>query len=143
MRKHLNNFFKNKAKVHSDKSLWTTFKKFEDKLKKGGYTKAFLACNARTTNDYSDRIAVAYMCNPFPNPILKGFFAQSGVSIDENRWALSECLRFLFQSAIKKDEPIQLYIPSFRMTQLVEKWMAGEYDDPEAEIKPLKRRKFL
>lgn len=45
----------------------------------------------------------------------------------------------MFRSGIRKGEEIQLYIPSSRMRKLVEKWMAGEYDNPETESKPFEK----
>ena len=104
------------------------FKDYKKPLQGKGYTKSFLSCNARATNAYSDRIAVAYMCNIFFNPILKSFFEQKGVRVEEDKWALSEMLQFLFRSGIRKGEEIKAYIPSFRMRLLLKRWLIGKYD---------------
>ena len=105
------------------------FKQYKNAIQGKGYAKSFLSCNARATNAYSDRTAVAYMCNIFFNPILKNFFEQKGVRIEEDKWALSELLQFLFRSGIRKGEDIRLYIPSLRMRNLLKRWMVGMYDD--------------
>lgn len=94
-----------------------------DEIKGKGYTKSYLACNARATNAYIDRTAIAYMCNRYFNPILKNFFIMQGVRVEEEAWALSELLQFLFRSAIREGNKITVYIPSSRMRRLLENWM--------------------
>ena len=91
--------------------------------KNKGYSKSFLACNARATNEYMDRVSVAYLCNRYFNPILKGFFLDQHIRVDENGWALSELLQFIFRSAIRNEEEINMYIPSSRMRFLLEEWI--------------------
>lgn len=129
IKNNLYNFFRHKAKTPSNKNLWTVFKQYKNAIQGKGYAKSFLSCNARATNAYSDRTAVAYMCNIFFNPILKNFFEQKGVRVEEDKWALSELLQFLFRSGIRKGEEIRLYIPSMRMRNLLKRWIVGAYDD--------------
>lgn len=129
IKNNIYNFFRHKSKTPSNKNLWTVFKQYKNAIQGKGYAKSFLSCNARATNAYSDRTAVAYMCNIFFNPILKNFFEQKGVRIEEDKWALSELLQFLFRSGIRKGEDIRLYIPSLRMRNLLKRWMVGMYDD--------------
>ena len=129
LKANLINFFINKTKTPSGKNLWTVFKDYKKQLQGKGYTKSFLSCNARATNVYRDRTSIAYMCNIFFNPILKNFFEQKGVRVEEDKWALSELLQFLFRSAIRQGEPIKLYIPSKRMRRLLQRWIVGYYDN--------------
>ncbi len=135
LKKRTSNFFKNIAKTPSSKNLWTTFEKNKTLLKNKGYSKSFLACNARATNEYMDRVSVAYLCNRYFNPILKGFFLDQHIRVDENGWALSELLQFIFRSAIRNEEEINIYIPSFRMRTLLEEWIEkgdkASYPPPE------------
>ena len=49
--------------------------------------------------------------------------------IEEDKWALSEFLQFMFRSGIRKGEKIRIYIPSLRMRNLLKRWMVGMYDD--------------
>ena len=92
LKNNIYNFFRNIAKTPSSKNLWTVFKDYKNDLRGDGYAKSFLSCNARATNAYSDRTAVAYMCNIFFNPVLKNFFLNKGVRVEENDYALSELL---------------------------------------------------
>ena len=123
LKNNLSNFFKNYTKTGTNQNLWTTFKKYQSILKGKGYTKGFLSSNARATNEYKDRTAVAYCLNRYFNPVIKNFFIQKGVEVDEDAYALSEMLQFIFRSAIREGRSIQVYIPSKRMRALLEAWL--------------------
>lgn len=134
LRSNIYNFFRHKAQTPANKNLWTVFKKYKKELQGKGYSKSFLSCNARATNAYSERTSVAYLCNIFFNPILKHFFEQNGVRVEEDQWALSELLQFLFRSSIRKGEKIFVYIPSLRMRKLLQTWIdkgLGNKTEPE------------
>ena len=54
------------------------------------------------------------------------FFIKRGTNIDQDRYALSEMIQWIFRSAIRKGKPIDIYIPSQRMRELFKKWLGGE-----------------
>jgi hypothetical protein len=56
----------------------------KSKLSGKGYSKAFLSCTARATNEYSNRYNLAYCINVFQNPIINKFFALKDIKIDED-----------------------------------------------------------
>lgn len=117
------NFFKNYTKTKSNENLWTTFKDYRTAVSGKGYAKGFLSSNTRATNEYRDRIAVAYLVNKFFNPFIKNFFNQHTVEINEDAFAVSEMLQFIWRSAIRDGKEIWLYIPSFRMRELLIQWI--------------------
>ena len=117
------NFFKNYTKTKSDENLWTCFKDYKGLIAGKGYSKAFLSSNIRATNEYRNRIAVAYLINKYFNPYVKNFFIKNGVSVDDKSFAISEMLQFIWRSAIRDNKEIWLYIPSSRMRMLLEQWM--------------------
>lgn len=124
LKKNVINFFTNIVdNKATNNNLWTTFKDYKDVMKGKGYTKGFLSATARATNDYKDRHNVAYLINRFFNPYLKQFFLSKGIDVHEDRFALSEMLQFIWRSAIRQGEPINLYIPSKRMRVLLENWI--------------------
>lgn len=45
------------------------------------------------------------------------------VNIDEETWALSELIQWLFRSTIREENEINLYIPSKRMRSLLQEWL--------------------
>jgi hypothetical protein len=123
LKKNTNNYFKNYAHAKSNSCIWTTFKKWENGVGGKGYMRSFVSCNMRATNKYKDRTAVAYLINKYLNPYVKNFFIQHGVEVDEDAFALSELLQFLFRSAIREGKPIDLYLPSSRMRNLLNNWL--------------------
>lgn len=120
------NFFNNQCKTSSSFNLWTTFKDYKKVLSGKGYTKGFVPINMRAVNSHSNCTSVAYPINRFINPYIKNFFSIHNISItkeDEEQYALSEMLQFIWRSAIRNDEKIQLYIPSCRMRKLLKEWI--------------------
>ena len=57
------------------------------------------------------------------NPLIKKFFQQHGVEVDEDGFALSEMLQFIWRSAIREGNEIWIYIPSIRMRTLLTDWI--------------------
>ena len=123
LKNNTGNFFKNYTKTKSDENLWTTFKDYRELISGKGYAKGFLSSNVRATNEYRNRIAVAYLINKFFNPCVKNFFHTHGVKSDDDAFAVSEMLQFIWRSAIRDGKEIQLYIPSNRMRKLLIDWI--------------------
>ena len=121
LKKNITNFFINKCKARSKDIIWTTFKQYEDNLKNKGYKNSFLSCNARAINSYKDRHYIAYTINVFMNPMIQKFFAHNGVKVDENAYALSEFIQFIYRSALREGEDIYCYVPSKRIRELLKK----------------------
>lgn len=117
------NYFINITKSKSVDNMWTTFNDFETSLKGKGYSKGFVECNARATNEFKNKKNLAYLCNRYYNPIIKNFFMNKGVNINEDDWALSELIQWLFRSQIRENKEINIYIPSIRMRELLIQWM--------------------
>ena len=104
--------------------IWTTFKGAVDKIcQRGRFTGQFLPLNARATNAYRDCTAVAYLANRFMNPTINHFFSSAGLQVDDDVYALSEMLQFIWRSAIRDGQHINLYIPSLRMRKMLKTWM--------------------
>lgn len=120
------NYFRNISATSSDKNLWTTFKEYKSNLRGKGYTKGFASLSMRATNLYSDKESIAYLANRYMNPLIKNFFVSKGIKIDEDKYALSELIQFLFRSQIRNDSPVNIYIPSSRMRNLLKSWIEQE-----------------
>lgn len=128
LKKRIYNYFHNIAKTKGNKNLWTTFEKFEGRLSDKGYKKSFIPLNLRATNLYRDRVSIAYTVNYYMNPLIKNFFVAHGIDVNEDKFALSELIQFLFRSAVRDKKEISLYIPSKRMRNLLIRWLDGEFD---------------
>lgn len=147
IKKNMRNY-KNSVNATSDDVMWTTSISggMKEKLMQKGfkYTKKltaeekkqpekelrkqcqFVACNARATNDFSQRHVLMYMINRYFNPNQADFFSARGYKLDEDQFALSELLQWIWRSAIRNGEPISIYIPSTRMRNLLQEWLGTE-----------------
>lgn len=125
IKKNCHNFFGNIVKAKTNYSIWTTFKDKKNRIKAKGFTKGFVSLSARATNKYQHSYAAAYLVNVFVNPILKNFFLQKGIEFDEDKYALSELIQWLWRTRIRRGESIVLYIPSSRMRGLLKTWLKG------------------
>lgn len=144
IKKNMRNF-KNSVKAKSNDVIWTTSISggIKEKLMQKGFKyikkptakekelpekelkklRCFVPCNARATNDFKDRHTLMYMLNRYFNPNHQDFFSVRGYELDEDQFALSELLQWIWRSAIRDGEPINLYIPSIRMRILLQNWL--------------------
>jgi hypothetical protein len=117
------NLIRRNFKSSSSETGFTTFKKFKPKLSGNGYTKGFIPVNERATNKYSHLNTMLYLANRFLNPEQIAFFRSKKVKVDEDKWALSELVQWVFRGCIREGKPMNLYIPSKRMRDLFKDWL--------------------
>lgn len=118
------NFFRHKCNATVKDVIWTCPKKvFEKKLIGKGFTGGFVSSNIRATNEHRHKTVCAYMLNKFMNPSIVGFFGSQGINVDEELFATSELLQWLWRSGIRDNKEIQVYIPSKRMRTLLIAWL--------------------
>lgn len=160
LKANIHNFYRkyaNGAKACNGDIMWTCFGDYEKIVKGSGYTKirsmneqelklpqeerediekklsCFVPCNAKATNIYRDRWALAYCVNMYFNPMIRRFFTdgneerkQKGlgeICPDENMYALSCIIQWIFRSRIRDGKHIYIYIPNKRMRKLLIDWM--------------------
>ena len=133
LKNNTSNYFKHKLKSKSITNMWTTIKSEisdESSIKKvrsllagAGYSKGFVPCNARATNEYAHKENLAYLLNRFLNPLDKGFFEDKDITNNEDLWALAELIQWIWRSRIRKNEPINIYLPSKRMRNLLKDYI--------------------
>lgn len=90
---NLYNYFRHICRVPADRIMWTTYEDYQTSLSGKGYTKSFIPCNMRATNDYADRTCLAYCVNRYFNPLLKQYFLGKDVEVKEDQYALSEMVQ--------------------------------------------------
>ena len=118
-------FFERVSKTPSKNNGWTTFANARASVKGKGYARGWIPSNTKATNDYADKQSMAYLCNWFLNPIIKRYFEERGVMVNEEAYALSAMLQWIWRSRIRRNEPIHVFIPSERMRSLLKDWLAG------------------
>ena len=127
LKNNLYNYLRNIIKADSEDIMWTTWKEYKNKIQGNGFTKKFVAWNIRATNDYIDKNTLAFCINRFLNPIEDGFFIDHNVEVNQEMIALTDMLQWIFRSAIRQNKPINIYIPSSRMRNLLIGYLNGDY----------------
>lgn len=124
LKKNIYNFFNN---IHRndppDGRLWGTYGCGYGKLRGKGYTKSYLIFNTKATNQYRNKKYLVYAANIFMNVGEKLFYKKHGVEADEDAYALSVMIQWIWRSAIRDGKEIYLYIPSKRMRTLLVDWI--------------------
>lgn len=123
LKNNLFNYFHNIMKSPTGNNLWTTFKDYRKYISGNGYAKGYIPSNLRATNNYRDRNTIAYPINKYLHVYIKNFFIGHGITVDEDGYALSEMLQWIWRSAIRDGNPIWIYIPSKRMRTLLQNWI--------------------
>lgn len=127
IQRNIYNYFTNKEPAKAKNIIWTTLISSLEQLKGKGYATRFVAHNCRATNDYSEATHLCYALNKYLDPGIIKFFLYNGIKIDQDLYALSELVQWIWRSAIRNDEEIYIYIPSKRMRRLLLEWLDGKY----------------
>lgn len=121
----------------ADERMWGTYKSACNKVKGRGYTKGYVVFNERATNSYINKRYLAYAVNLFMNVAERRVYEKFGVEVDQDMYALSTMLQWIWRSAIRRGEEIWLYVPSRRMRTLLKDWMErvqnGDKDEDDYE----------
>lgn len=109
--------------VPSSDKLWGCYKSYSHKVRGKGYSKSFLTFNARSSNAYRDKRYLIYVVNLFMNVSDKAFYQKHGIEVDEDAYALSIMVQWIWRSAIRDGDEVYLYIPSKRMRDILTDWI--------------------
>lgn len=89
----------------------------------------FLYCGARATNDYAHKTTVLHAYNRFVNTVVKAYLQDYGAELDaipdDDQFALSEMVQWIWRTRIRNDQPIDVYILPSRMEKLLKDWLDG------------------
>jgi len=125
LKNNIYNVLRNIYDSKSDEIMWTTYKDYRVFLAGKGYKKGFVPVNSRSTNMHNNKKDLAYCANIFMNPYLKLYLSSRGLKVDSDKYALSEMIQWIWRSAIREGENINIYIPSVRMRLLLKDWLHG------------------
>lgn len=121
------NTFKRVFNTKSNENAFTAFKASRAKLSGKGYTKGFIPVNARASNEYSHKESMAYLANRYFDPQTMNFFKERNIVLNEDLWALTELIQWVWRGCIRENKPMNLYIPNSRMKTLLTDWLEGKY----------------
>lgn len=118
------NFYNNIVNdIPTQDRMWTTFESGKSAVRGKGYMRSDTSFNIRATNELRNKRALAYCVNVFMNPFEKNYLVGRGVTVDEDAYALSSMVQWIWRSAIRDGGEIWIYIPSSRMRGLLIDWM--------------------
>lgn len=128
------NLIKRNFETPSKYNAFTTFKDCKSKFSGDRYARGFIPVNARATNDFKDIKTMAYLANRYFSPQQINFFRERGIVLNEELWALSELIQWIWRGCIREKKPMNLYIPSSRMRDLLTRWLNGEFIETKSVI---------
>lgn len=124
LKKNIFNYFTNVNRdVPAERRLWGAYNSTQAKLRGKGYANSFLSFNAKATNAYKDRDCLAYTVNVFMSVSERSFYKALGIEVDEDKYALSIMVQWIWRSAIRDGKDVWIYIPSKRMRCLLKEWI--------------------
>lgn len=123
LKKHLYNYIRNYNQCGCDEVMWSTFNGSVNALRGRGFSKQNVVFNMKATNEYRGRTVLAYCVNIFASPQKVQFFERHGIKYDEDGYALSTMIQWIWRSAIRDGKEVDLYIPSRRMRSLLMAWI--------------------
>ena len=123
LKNNTENYFRTVTKTKSIDNMYTVFKPYCKYVKGKGFANGFVSCNARGTNEFKDKKSLAYLINFFMSPDIKQFVEHYHIEFDDNLFSLSALLQWIWRSQIRDGNPIDLYIPSERMRELLKIWI--------------------
>ena len=123
MKNNLQNFFNHKTPGDRRDRMTGFFKEGWGKISGAGYKKSRVSFNACSTNEYKDRFILAYPVNLFANRNLVTFYSTRGYQFDDDGYALTTMIQWIWRSAIRDGHEVWLYLPSKRMRGLLCDWM--------------------
>ena len=109
--------------IPADRRLWGSYKGAYTQVKGKGYSRSFVTFNIKATNAYRNRDCLVYVANPFMNVGEKTFYQMHGIEVDEDIYALSIAVQWIWRSAIRDGIDVYLYMPSRRMRSLLLRWI--------------------
>lgn len=124
LKNNVYNYFRNRyGNVPANSRMYSTYINAEAKLKGAGYSSSFVPWNARATNDYRERSVLAYCVNLFQDVSKNNYLTSVGYPTNEEAFALSGMVQWIWRSAIRRGKDIYIYIPSRRMRTLLIDWI--------------------
>lgn len=86
----------------------------------------WIYCGTKATNMWSHKSIAVHAYNRYVNTAIKAYLQDYGTPPDDDMFALSEMVQWIFRTCIRNDEPLQLCILNNRMKGLLLDWLNGE-----------------
>jgi hypothetical protein len=83
----------------------------------------YLYSGAKATNIYAHRSYLVHAYNRYPNLTVRSYLQDYAYPPNEDRFALSEMIQWIWRSRIRNDESINLCVLNKRMERLLRNWL--------------------
>jgi hypothetical protein len=124
LKNNLANVFRYHFIGDTDKRMWASVNQYRKTIKGKGYSNGFISFNRRATNEFAHKRFLAYCVNVFLQPWMVNYLKKLGAAeINQDMYALSVLVQWIFRSAIRNNEEIWIYLPSRRMRQILQRWL--------------------
>ncbi|TPJ17781.1 hypothetical protein FJW04_09565 [Mesorhizobium sp. B2-7-3] len=111
----------------------------DDQVKKGSKSKPgpfasgsrlfdgvdWLANTTRGTNDYIEKSHLIYLYDQHINPYINRWLGIGKHGVEQDEYALTELIQWVYRSRVRRGEKITLYLPDFRMRSILEGYLSG------------------
>ena len=87
---------------------------------------AHINCNARASNDYAHKRVMIHVYDRHPNIMVANFLFCHGIPLNREVFAVNELVQWIWRSAIRNGEPIQVAILSQRMREYFTRWINSD-----------------
>lgn len=94
----------------------------------GGKKSNWLSVHTRATNDYANKRVLMHCYNRFPLVDVASYLQDYGYPIDNNVFAVSELVQWLWRGCIRKGEPMVVVMGNKRMYNLLMRWLNDEFE---------------
>lgn len=86
----------------------------------------WIYCGTKATNLWAHKTVAVHAYNRFVNTAIKAYLQDYGTPPDDDKFALSELVQWIYRTQIREDKPIELCIMSLRMKKLLTEWLEGK-----------------
>ena len=83
----------------------------------------YMAANIRATNAYAHKTGLVHGYNRFPMLSVSAYLSDYGFPVDDDSYALSELVQWVWRSAIRNYQEVNLVFLSARMEKLFKEWL--------------------
>ena len=124
LKHNLANLFRHIFAGETNQRMWASVTQYRKCIRGKGYSNGFISFNRRATNEFSHKKYLAYCVNVFLQPWMTNYLKKLGAAeMNQDMYALSVLVQWIFRSAIRNGEEVWIYLPSRRMRKILEQWL--------------------
>lgn len=86
----------------------------------------WIYCGTKATNTWSHKTVALHAYNRYVNTAIKAYLQDYGNPPNDDKFALSEMVQWIWRTCIRDDQPLKLCIMSARMKKLFVEWLEGK-----------------